>query len=285
MPLPPHRHDRALAQLEHCNVGWDTLAATAQDADINSFRCSPTPTAARVALADFNQDASTQRVLRQVFNVTAPCVDIITGSTLGEVFTGRSSTRQWLTALHNGMPKDSWHPDGCQYDPRPPGTDMITILSYPHSEWREEWGGQVEFSSLLCTDSQQDGFDSPVALRLTPSPEILVLFSGPVIHRATHPNGNAPRSRGPKELEDHDENNAPEEGAGWRYSNVMQLTCYNGRFFGPYHERVGPFVMKFRGAQYVVPGLYMAMLVVMVYIVWWQPHAEQSRLQNSTKNL
>ena len=107
-PIPPGRHARSIQQLAHCDTQWDTLAATAQAleaGEINSFRCVPTPEQAEVALAEFNGDAPTQRVLRQVFNVSKPCANIHTGSWLGEFVSSKSSSRQWLTALHSGMPK------------------------------------------------------------------------------------------------------------------------------------------------------------------------------------
>jgi len=239
MPLPAGRHTAALLQLDRCDTGWDTLASTEQawsEGEINSFRCAPQPSQARAALAEFNGHADTQRVLREVFNVTRECADIHTGSRLGEMLSGKSRGRQWLTALHNGMPKDSWHPDGCEFDPRPPGADAITVLTYPHSQWLSEWGGQLEFSSETCTDRRIESWDPPIAMRLTPRPDVLVFFSGPLIHRATHPNGNAPRSPGPPALKDHMDNSAATSGAAWRYSNVMQLTCYNDRFHGPYHQ-------------------------------------------------
>eukprot|EP00277_Geminigera_cryophila_P025826 CAMPEP_0179483462 /NCGR_PEP_ID=MMETSP0799-20121207/60649_1 /TAXON_ID=46947 /ORGANISM="Geminigera cryophila, Strain CCMP2564" /LENGTH=333 /DNA_ID=CAMNT_0021297011 /DNA_START=231 /DNA_END=1233 /DNA_ORIENTATION=+ len=249
MPLPAGRHTAALLQLDRCDTGWDTLASTEQawsEGEINSFRCAPQPSQARAALAEFNGHADTQRVLREVFNVTRECADIHTGSRLGEMLR-----------------------------PAPTGADAITVLTYPHSQWLSEWGGQLEFSSATCTDRRIESWDPPIAMRLTPRPDVLVFFSGPVIHRATHPNGNAPRSPGPPALKDHMDNSAATSGAAWRYSNVMQLTCYNDRFHGPYHQVIGGYVFKFAGAQYLVPGGLGAMLVCLFALMWREHSADE----------
>ena len=122
VPLPAGRHAYALGQLQHCDAGWDTLAATQKaldDGEINSFRCTPTPRQAEESLSVFNEHALTRRVLRNVFNVTQPCRNIYTGSELWGRLVGKSSARQWLTALHSDMAEDSWHP-GLSLSPPPP---------------------------------------------------------------------------------------------------------------------------------------------------------------------
>jgi hypothetical protein len=125
MPLPADRHAHSLRQLERCDTGWDILAATQKEADegeFNSFRCVPTTSQAKASLSEFNSEPLTKSVLREVFNVSAPCTNRRTGSALWEMISGKSCARQWLTALHDGMSKDRWHPDGCEFDPRPRGT-------------------------------------------------------------------------------------------------------------------------------------------------------------------
>ena len=308
IPLPAGRHAPALQQLQHCDTGWGTLAATELN-EVDSFRCVPTPKQAHAALAEFNGDDLTRRVLRDVFNVTRPCTDIRhTRSWLWEWAGGKSSARQWLTASHAGMPADSWHPDGCEFDVRPPGADFITVLTYPHSEWRAEWGGQVEFAAALCADARVNAWQEAVALRVTPAPDVRVIFSGSLLHRATNPSTLAPRTHGPPQLADHDDNPAAGGSAAWRscpvecvyacvyvcvcvcvcvylhilsvssihpsihptihryrYSAVMQLTCYNGRFFGPFHTMLGPLVLTFPGNRFLVPVACLAGLLVLVW--------------------
>ena len=284
MPLPANRHAHSLQQLERCDTGWDTLAATAQEAaegQFNSFRCVPTASQAKTSLSDFNNDTHTQRVLQEVFNVTAPCRNMYTGSGLWELISGKSSARQWLTALHDRMPKDRWHPDGCAFDPRPQGSDMITVLSYPHTEWREEWGGQLEFSAQTCLDGRVKQWDPETVLRVTPKPDLLVMFSGPVLHRATSPSSKAPRSRGPRALQDHEDNTARKEAAAWRYSQVMQLTCFNGRFSGPYAKVMGPFVFRFRGAQYIESVFLATMVLLAGFAMWYHCRSFQLDRPNS----
>ena len=144
---------------------------------------------------------------------------------------------------------------------------MITVLSYPHSEWREEWGGHLEFSARTCLDGRDREWNPDVVLRVIPKPDVLILFSGPVLHRATSPTGSAPRSSGPRALRDHEDNTARKEAAAWRYSQVMQLTCFNGRFNGPYAKVIGPWVFRFHGAQHLESGLLMVMLIVLGVVV------------------
>lgn len=111
MPLPADRHAHSLRQLERCDSGWEILAATQKEADegeFNSFRCVPTTSQAKASLSEFNSEPLTKGVLREVFNVSAPCTNIHTGSVLWEMISGKSSARQWLTALHDRMSKDRW---------------------------------------------------------------------------------------------------------------------------------------------------------------------------------
>lgn len=232
IPLPAGRHARALAQLGHCATGWQKLYATAAELEEerhNCYRCVPRPRAATAALREFNEDAATRSALREALNITAPCVDVRTGDFLSEAITRTSIARQWLTALTAGMPPDAWHPDGCDLNVRRSGWDFFTVLTYPNAEWKDEWGGQVEFGAATCDDPRQETWSLAPVLRVTPGPDVLIFFSGALIHRATNPNMQAPLLDGPPDL------TSGGRQKKWRYSNVMQITCENHRYHGPYY--------------------------------------------------
>ena len=190
MPLPNHRHFHALRQIaSDCDAGWEPLLSY-NDEDIPTFACKPTPSRAEADRRDFYTDNTTRQLLHDIFNVTAgpgreTCVDRREATSWWEMLTGKSSARQWITGLNDRMLKDVWHSDGCFYDPRPGGTEMITALSYPHPAWRDEWGGQLEISADTClrpTNTASKWYSKAV-LRVTPSPDVLVIFSSYLVRR------------------------------------------------------------------------------------------------------
>jgi hypothetical protein len=255
MPLQAERNVPSRRQLDgDCDTGWEPFLAYSDD-KIPTFACSPTSSQAHTALAELNADPGIQHAMKHAFNVSAPCSDrAAQRGWLWEKITGKSNSRQWLTALNDAMIKDVWHSDGCEFDPRSAaGDEFITVLSYPQptgaSRWREEWGGKLEISDRVCTDTRDKDWNPPVLLSITPSPDLLVMFSGSLVHRATQPSRDAPRTLGPEPLRKHEYNpaNGP---ARWRFCQVMQVACYNGRYLGPYQHFVfGTIPVKAWGAQ------------------------------------
>ena len=135
--------------------------------------------------------------------------------------------RVYVTALNTQTAPDVWHSDGCDRDTRA-GQAYFTVLHYPHSaEWQEEWGGHLEFAPGEC-DGFYDGnanTKAPPILRLRPSPHRAVVFSGPLVHRATRPSGAAAglvEGAPPTWIEEHGSTSAQD---AWRYSFVRQLEC------------------------------------------------------------
>lgn len=138
--------------------------------------------------------------------------------------------RVYVTALNTHIAPDVWHADGCDRETRP-GQAYFTVLHYPHArEWEEEWGGHVEFAPGEC-DGYYDGnteTKAPAVLRLHPSPHRAVVFSGPLVHRATRPSKEAAgRVEGapPTWLEEHGGSTPAAQDVAWRYSLVRQLEC------------------------------------------------------------
>lgn len=226
---------------------------------------------AKEALSELNHDQAIHNAMKHAFNVSAPCTDReAQRGRLWEMITGKSNSRQWLTALNDAMVKDVWHSDGCEFDPRPAGAEMITVLSYPQPsgshEWQDEWGGKLEISNEICTDKRTTEWNPRVVLRITPSPQVLVMFSGSLVHRATQPSGRAPLSKGPEPLRNHEYN--PASGpARWRFCQVMQIACYNARYLGPYEHYVfGMFPVKVFGAQYFEAAFYLLIVLLVLAV-------------------
>lgn len=231
LPLPRGLHGAARKELERCATGWREIYSHAGDTAANAYACYWSSGAAEAALNTLSHDVDVSHVLRAAFNITGQCRTM-----LNWPYALHGFRRSWVTALHTSMPADVHHADGCDTYSRPAGHDFFTAISWPHDRWEAAWGGNLEFAAQECggpADSNREvSVRTPPALTVAPAPDRLVIFSGPLVHRATQPSRQMPRSAPPGTLGAEYPRLAAVE--GWRFSAVQQLTCPTGRDPGPY---------------------------------------------------
>lgn len=234
-------HAPALRELGNgCDTGWRDILSYPGDTVPNAFVCYARD-AAEALLAPLADD-NIRDVLLAAFQVneSASCA-----TRPNALYRWQGFRRSWLTALHEDMAADVLHADGCDSHSRPSGHDFLTVLSWPMAEaqsgadgWPTEWGGHFEVAAQQCGDPAMGdralSAQTPAILRVSPSARLLVVFSGPLLHRATRPELAAPRTETPPSLlRAFGSSRVPRE-ARWRYSAVQQLTCPTGRDLGPY---------------------------------------------------
>jgi len=141
--------------------------------------------------------------------------------------------RIFTTVLNNEMPTDVWHPDGCVYMPRPRDHEFFTVLTYPMPHWDGDasFGGHVEFAAQECGGPAEGDRSSTTAavLRIVPKFDQVVVFSGPLLHRASHSaaaSKSGLRYRAPPTLPLWLSQRYSAD-AAWRYSAVIQAICQN----------------------------------------------------------
>ena len=176
-------HDEARAKLTRgCERWWPITAVQSQSVDeANAFSCPFAWAGADVLLARFitRHGALLQRTLN------------ITGCRNRKDMAEDQPPRVFVTALSSSMPPDTWHSDGCRQMERPALHEFFTVLHYPAERWEESWGGHIEFAGEECgehTDGARD-VATPALLRISPRADRAIIFSGPLIHRATRPIG------------------------------------------------------------------------------------------------
>lgn len=199
---------------------WDHMYASTHDRVVNAYRCTfPSPTADALLEAHMHHLGP---FLRTFFNISECAHRKV-----------QALNRAYVTAIHASMPPDTLHADMCDvpfFRRRPSGTNFFTLLSWPHDRWDRTWGGHVEFAALDCT-SAADGSRRlsgmiPAALRVLPRPGRVVVFNGPLLHRATHADPAAPNGAPASLREEPDmDGRMRDPTSGWRYSLVVQVIC------------------------------------------------------------
>ena len=218
IPTPPSEHSAAQDLLHSSCAMWHPTHSVSEKNHINSYSCVFNTTLADRLVNDFV--GSHAALLRQAHGIQR-CQKRTTQS-------ADQPLRIYVTASHSAMPPDTWHADGCDRDTKT-GQAYFTVLHYPHSrDWIDSWGGHLEFAPQEC-DGPLDGVTSsttPPVLRLKPSPHRAIVFTGPLLHRATQPTEEAAEhvEQAPSTwIAEHGAIAAQQ--AGWRYSFVRQLEC------------------------------------------------------------
>lgn len=235
MPIPPGLHDAAHKELERCATGWRDIYSHAGDTAVSAYVCYWSSNAADAVLQELSNSSEVTGVMRLAFNVSGPC------STMRNwPFALHGFRRSWITALHASMPADVHHSDGCDSLSRRAGHDFFTVISWPNAGWQAEWGGELEFAAQECGDPADSNREisarTPPVLTVSPAPDRLVIFTGPLVHRSTKPSRNAPRAKPPGTLGAEYPILPTDE--RWRFSTVQQVTCPTARDPGPYEEDV-----------------------------------------------
>ena len=204
---------------ESCS-DWFPIGA-ASHLPINTYKCDyPRPVGDQM-LANFWAQYEVQ--LRAAFGVVS-CEHRSKANRGGKA-------KHYATVGNREMEPDDLHADGCPTDPHLVGDPLwaadcvsdsgsckihLTVLSYPHNTWDVSWGGHTEWAARKCGDpedmNREVGQVTPAALRVAPLGDRTVVFSGGLLHRATHPEPHAGVAQ-------HGQR------AGLRFSMVMQLVC------------------------------------------------------------
>lgn len=176
-------HDEARAKLTRgCEHWWPIKAIPEMDIDeANAFSCPFSMEGADALLERFV--ARHGALLQRTLNIS----DCRNREDMDE----GQPPRVFVTALSSSMPADTWHSDGCRGMERPTFHEFFTVLLYPEKQWDKAWGGHVEFAGEECgerSDGDRDA-QAPALLRISPRPDRAVIFSGPLVHRATRPIG------------------------------------------------------------------------------------------------
>ena len=268
------------------------------------FSCWFARATADSLLADFNEDAVLADAMRGAFNTTRPCehrenrvVRALGGkwwrSLLYPLHRSFRDVRAWALAIHEEMEPDVYHVDGHEMLARAPGSDLVTVITYPSAPsaeqqqqddgagagaggaWDDGWGGELLVAAEAVRHGHEQrattarlrerapGLYGGAALRIAPRPDRVVAFSGALLHRSTPPSDARPPSRTLPALAAARLSYGgarvpvPTE-ARWRFSSVMQLTCHNGRYHGPYEEDTTPSVLPrlALAAAVLVLGVY-----------------------------
>lgn len=236
---PDALHGRAREHVRACATGWREIQAFEGADEANAFSCYLAAADADAWLAELLADPGVAGAMAGAFNATPTAC--ATRSHRGAGPGGARLRRSWVTALHDGMPADVFHADGCDSRRRPAGHDFFTALAWPHGAWADAWGGAVQFAPQECGgpagDNRSASERTAPVLAVSPRPDRLVLFSGPLLHRATHPSAAAPAGAAPAAALGA-LRGAPSarSAARWRLSSVQQLTCFTGRDMGPYAD-------------------------------------------------
>lgn len=201
--------------------------------------------------------------------------------------------RAWVLAIHENMQPDVFHSDGHELHWREPGSDFVTVLVYPSAEqaaaatagagtgsaepaadatrWEDGWGGDLLVAAHVARDGrtqQAEGEklsrEAGAALRIIPRHGRIVIFTGSLLHSSTPPlNARPPIETLPalqraKVATPGGGVLAIPQHARWRLSSVMQLTCHNDAYHGPYETDDGPNVkLRMLGVLLVIAfGIY-----------------------------
>jgi len=178
--------------------------------------------------------------------------------------------RAWAIAIDENMVPDVFHSDGHEFLVREPGDDFITALVYPSAEeaarplsdeftiddegsarWDDSWGGRLQVAAAVVTfgskqqmlSEQLSTLKESSAIEIAPRPGRAVIFSGMLMHRSSPPTELRPPTPTMTSLL------GAEKRAGgrpvppesrWRLTSVMQLTCHNNAYHGPYEPDDSP---------------------------------------------
>ena len=296
------------ASLRHINScgqdAWYPMASYDRAASKPAgFSCWFARATADSLLADFNEDALLADAMRGAFNTTRPCehrenrvVRALGGkwwrSLLYPLHRSFRDVRAWALAIHEDMEPDVYHVDGHEMLARAPGSDLVTVITYPSTSsadqrqdddddggsdaWDDGWGGELlvaaeavrrssdQRATTARLQEREPGLYGGAALRIAPRPDRVVAFSGALLHRSTPPSDARPPSRTLPALAGAQLSyggarvRVPAE-ARWRFSSVMQLTCHNGRYHGPYEADTTPSVLPrlALAAAVLVLGVYL----------------------------
>jgi len=215
--VDPDEHEGALGLMRDCER-WRPIKATQDHAAANAFICHFSRASAALELAEFASRHAA--ALSEAHSITRckPRDDI-----------DFAPPRSYVTVSSSAMPSDVFHADGCG---TVEGRRFFTAVSYPHAapEWQPSWGGHIEFAAQECRGAADGNpavaASTPVVLRVSPSFGRVVVFSGPLLHRATQPASTATNNsiRPPPTL-DAALTWTDDPSIRWRYSTVMQALC------------------------------------------------------------
>ena len=228
-----------------------------------AYGCMHPRELADAMLESFNSDATLAHAMRLAFNVSVACThregktdpklggSWLRNHILYHVHPRFRGTRAWTALLNEETTADAFHADGFERLRREPGTDFFTVLRYPNDgSWRDGWGGEF----LIAPHAQMVGSDQRAesealigtegaVMRIAPRPDRIIVFSGQLLHRSTPPTHAWPIVQTPPGLAAASLG-VPDGGASasrrvpkaarWRVASVMQLTCRNDAYHGPF---------------------------------------------------
>jgi len=259
-----------------------------------AFTCNFGREEADALLEMFNVEPTTASLMRDIFNVTQPCahreqrrITRLGGKwwrqLLFDLHPYFRDVRAFVLAIHEALEPDIYHADGDEMLPRAPGSDVVTVVSYftptvaHDARWDDGWGGHLIISPFVMDDLRyqkelvQEASREQPALRIAPRPGRTVIFSGSLLHRSSpaaeaHPLIETLPALEAARLWSGGELHKVPHRARWRFSSVMQITCHNGAYRGPFRpdNRVNTL------------GRVLVAIAVLAYGFWQGPCARRA---------